>query len=217
MTHATARKVAPKAHADRVLLALGALAAGEVATKREARELAGLGEDALAPYRLQELAARNPEFAGRLQEQRGTLLDFAVDIDGTTVKMRDALLSCAEMSVRSLHVNAKAGILENDPKAVASLKMAKTMIGMCKDCGLWQNDGQDGAPAELEAMRQRQAESMGVDSLTQVTLTQWTRDHRMHSGIGPTAIRKAKEAALLAAETVESEPIPASVGEAPNA
>lgn len=204
MATSTRRKAPPALQADKVLLAMGALALGQVSTKKEAQKLAGLGNDALMPYRLEKLAEQVPGVREQFATL-GTLLEFSVEIDGQAVKMRDALLKVAAASVRALHSNADAGILEGDSKAAQSLRMAKTMLLMCQDCGLWQNDSHNGAPAELEQMRQRQAETMSVESLTQVTVTTFNRDHRRHDGVGPTVKRQREAAQMLAPQTIDAE------------
>lgn len=204
MATSTRKYAPPKTQADKVLLALGALALGEVKTKKEAQHLAGLGNDALHPYRLEKLASQKPELQAQFAAL-GSMLDFQTDVEGEAVKMRDTLILRAEDCLRVLHLHGRAAIVEGDGKAVARLKIAKTVLCMCRDFGLWADHAPSGAPAELEQMRQRQAETMSVESLTQVTVTTFNRDHRRHDGVGPTVKRQREAAQMLAPQTVEVE------------
>lgn len=185
-------------------MALGALAMGKVKTKNEARDLVGLGADALCPYRLERLVEQKPELGARM-EALGSLMDFASTINGEVVKMRETLILRAEDCLWVLHSLGREAIREGDGKAVSKLKIAKMVLGMCREFGLWTDQGGAGAPAELEQMRQRQAETMSVESLTQVTVTTFNRDHRRHDGVGPTVKRQREAAQMLAPQTVEAE------------
>lgn len=181
-------------------MAMGALASGAASTKTEARKLAGLGQEALHPRRLEALAARRPEIASAIQSI--PMLDWSADVDGAQVTFRDALTDCAMASLRVLKRLGGSWDVGEGKDAPNKLKMAKTLLLLCRDCGLWSENTGNTMPAEIEAMERRQADTMSVESVTQVAVTHWTRDHRRHDGIGPTARRLHAEAQLLAQSPV---------------
>lgn len=195
-------KAPPRAHVDKVRLAMEMLASGKARTKDEARELAGLGNYALTPKRLGALIERNPGLRESLAATTPALEHSAecVGEDGKPLRvtLRMALQRCADSSVVVLWQHGVSGVQGGDENASKRLKMAKTMIQLCQACGLWAENTGNTMPAEIEAMERRQADTMSVESVTQVAVTHWTRDHRRHDGIGPTARRLHAEAQMLA-------------------
>ena len=187
-------------HAAQARLGLQTLRQGIARTKQEAVQLAGLGRDALAPSSLAPLIARSPDMRASLS--RGRMLDMTTDCDGETVSMGKALAGCAEAALRTLaRVGRRAdqAITREESQA---LSRAKMLIGLARECGLWDETPHDSLPGELQRLAEAESLAMSPDH--------WARDWSRTDGVGPT-MRKLR--ALEVAQTDSDPPTPGEIAD----